>query len=105
MSGEFDDGLVLALLSDAELVEQMWADLRDGYGGEIVDGVHILLNRGWEPERIVERVLAAGMRVALDAFHDGEIAAGELVLSADALQAGMDVLRPYLPQPEDLPLD
>ena len=105
MSGEFDDGVVLALLSDAELMEQLWDDLRDGYGGEIVDGVHILLNRGWEPDQIVGRVLAAGMRGALDEFSAGELSAGELVLCADALQAGMDVLRPYLPQPGDLPLD
>ena len=44
-----DDELDLKTLADDELVEQMHDDLYDGLKEEIVDGVAILLDRGWAP--------------------------------------------------------
>ena len=44
-----DDELDLKTLADDELVEQMHDDLYDGLKEEIIDGVKILLDRGWAP--------------------------------------------------------
>ncbi len=47
---EYDDDIVLADLSDEELVEQMHDDLYDGLKEEIEEGTNILLERGWSAE-------------------------------------------------------
>ena len=57
-----DDEIVLADLSDEELVEQMHDDLYDGLADEIIEGTNILLGRGWTPSRVLDEVLVAGMR-------------------------------------------
>ena len=47
--------IILADLSDAELVEQMFDDLYDGLADEISEGTHILLGRGWAAKRYSTR--------------------------------------------------
>ena len=49
MSDDMEDDLVLSELDDDELVEQMHDDLYDGMAAEVVEGVNILLERGWTP--------------------------------------------------------
>ena len=45
---EYDDeDIILADLSDDELVEQMHDDLYDGLKEEIEEGTNILLSRDW----------------------------------------------------------
>lgn len=44
-----DEEIILADLSDDELVEQMMDDLYDGMKAEIEESVIILLERGWTP--------------------------------------------------------
>ena len=44
-----DDEIVLADLSDEDLVKQMHDDLYDGLAEEIAEGTQILLDRGWAP--------------------------------------------------------
>ena len=46
MADEADD-LDLSTLDDDELVQQMHEDLYDGLADEILEGVNILLGRGW----------------------------------------------------------
>jgi 5-methyltetrahydrofolate--homocysteine methyltransferase len=43
------DDLDLRSLDDEELVKQMQDDLYDGLREEVAEGVHILLERGWQP--------------------------------------------------------
>src|SRR6185437_6585516 len=42
----------LKALADDELVEQMHNDLYDGMAPEIVQGMNILLGRGWGPDKV-----------------------------------------------------
>ena len=42
-----EEEIILADLSDEDLVVQMHDDLYDGLGEEIVEGTNILLERGW----------------------------------------------------------
>ena len=44
-----DDEIILSELDDDELVQQMHDDLYDGLQEEVVEGVNILLGRGWTP--------------------------------------------------------
>jgi methylmalonyl-CoA mutase cobalamin-binding domain/chain len=91
-----DDDLDLNSLSDDELVEQMWDDLYDGLAGEIEDGVRILLGRGWTPYDILTRALVEGMRIVGVDFRDGILFVPEVLMSANAMKAGMFILRPLL---------
>jgi methylmalonyl-CoA mutase cobalamin-binding domain/chain len=91
-----DGDLDLNSLSDEELVEQMHDDLYDGLNDEIVDGVHILLERGWTPYDTLTKALVAGMKVVGDDFRDGILFVPEVLMSANAMKAGMQVLRPLL---------
>ncbi|MFM8701635.1 MAG: corrinoid protein [Hyphomicrobiales bacterium] len=83
-------------LSDDELVEQMHDDLYDGLGDEIVEGVNILLERSWTPYDILTKALVEGMRIVGVDFRDGILFVPEVLMSANAMKAGMALLRPLL---------
>jgi len=91
-----DDDIDLASLSDDELVEQMHDDLYDGLQEEIEDAVNILLERGWAPYDILTKALVEGMRIVGVDFRDGILFVPEVLLSANAMKAGMFILRPLL---------
>ena len=55
------DDLDLATLSNEDLVAQMHDDLYDGLKEEIVEGVTILLKRGWTPYKVLTTALVDGM--------------------------------------------
>jgi methylmalonyl-CoA mutase cobalamin-binding domain/chain len=90
------DDLDLNTLDDEELVEQMHDDLYDGLADEIVDGVNILLGRGWAPYDVLTKALVEGMRIVGIDFRDGILFVPEVLQSANAMKAGMGVLRPLL---------
>src|SRR5919107_1776619 len=68
------DELDLNTLSDEELVEQMHDDLYDGLKKEI----------------------EAGMKVVGEDFRDGILFVPEVLMAANAMKAGMSILRPLL---------
>jgi methylmalonyl-CoA mutase cobalamin-binding domain/chain len=86
----------LAELGDADLVKQMHDDLYDGLKEEIEEGVHILLDRGWTPYKALTEALVEGMRIVGEDFRDGILFVPEVLLSANAMKAGMAILRPLL---------
>src|SRR3954469_23567104 len=91
-----DDDIVLADLSDEDLVAQMHDDLYDGMAPEIREGTNILLGRGWGPERVLNDALVEGMRIVGIDFRDGILFVPEVLLAANAMKAGMAILRPLL---------
>ena len=88
--------LDLRSLSDEELVQQMHDDLYDGLKEEIEEGVHILLERGWTPYKLLTEALVEGMRIVGIDFRDGILFVPEVLLAANAMKAGMFILRPLL---------
>ena len=88
--------LDLRSLSDEELAQQMHDDLYDGLKEEIVESVHILLERGWAPYRVLTEALVEGMRIVGIDFRDGILFVPEVLLAANAMKAGMFILRPLL---------
>jgi len=97
MTEEYDDeDIILADLSNEELVEQMHDDLYDGMADEIAEGTQILLDRGWEATRVLEEALVAGMTIVGVDFRDGILFVPEVLLAANAMKAGMALLKPIL---------
>jgi len=86
----------LAALSDEELTEQLHNDLYDGLADEITAGTNILLARGWSPDRVLNDALVEGMRIVGIDFRDGILFVPEVLLAANAMKAGMAILRPLL---------
>ena len=93
---EEEDDLILSELSDEELVPQMQDDLYDGLEEEVVEGVEILLERGWEPYRVLTEALVGGMTVVGNDFRNGILFVPEVLLAAKAMKAGMAILKPLL---------
>jgi 5-methyltetrahydrofolate--homocysteine methyltransferase len=91
-----DDDLILSELPDEELVPQMHDDLYDGLKDEVVEGVNILLERGWTPYDVLTQALVAGMKIVGDDFRDGILFVPEVLLAANSMKAGMAVLKPLL---------
>ncbi|MEK9579000.1 MAG: corrinoid protein [Acidimicrobiales bacterium] len=91
-----DDEIDLNALSDEDLTAQMHDDLYDGLGEEIEEGTNILLSRGWDANRVLNDALVEGMRIVGIDFRDGILFVPEVLLAANAMKAGMAILRPLL---------
>src|SRR6266436_3818019 len=90
------DDLDLSTLPDDELVAQMHDDLYDGLLPEVEEGVRILLKRSWTPYDVLTKALVEGMRIVGIDFRDGILFVPEVLLAANAMKAGMAILRPLL---------
>ncbi|HCI01166.1 MAG TPA: cobalamin-binding protein [Alphaproteobacteria bacterium] len=91
-----DDDLDLNTLNDDELVEQMGDDLYDGLKEEIEVATRILLDRGWTPYDVLTKSLVAGMTIVGEDFRDGILYVPEVLMAANAMKAGMAILKPLL---------
>ena len=91
-----EDDIVLAELSDEDLVLQMHDDLYDGLKEEIEEGTTILLDRGWSAEKVLGEALVDGMTIVGIDFRDGILFVPEVLLSANAMKGGMSILKPLL---------
>ncbi len=91
-----EDDIVLSELDDDELTLQMHDDLYDGLKEEIEEAVNILLGRGWEPYVVLTKALVEGMRIVGIDFRDGILFVPEVLLAANAMKAGMAILKPLL---------
>jgi methylmalonyl-CoA mutase cobalamin-binding domain/chain len=91
-----NEDIDLKSLSDDDLVAQMHDDLYDGLKEEIEESVQLLLARGWTPYDVLTKALVEGMRIVGEDFRDGILFVPEVLLSANAMKAGMTILRPLL---------
>ena len=93
---EQEDDIILSELNDEELVAQMFDDLYDGLKEEVEEGVNILLERKWEPYRVLTEALVGGMTIVGNDFRDGILFVPEVLLAANAMKGGMAILKPLL---------
>jgi 5-methyltetrahydrofolate--homocysteine methyltransferase len=91
-----NDDIVLSELADDELTEQMHDDLYDGLAEEIAEGTQILLGRGWNAKKVLDEALVGGMNIVGEDFRDGILFVPEVLLAANAMKAGMAILKPIL---------
>ena len=95
---DYDDEeeIILSELNDDELVEQMHDDLYNGLRDEIIEGTNILLERKWGPDKVLNDALVEGMRIVGIDFRDGILFVPEVLMAANAMKGGMEILRPLL---------
>jgi 5-methyltetrahydrofolate--homocysteine methyltransferase len=93
-----EDDLDLSTLPDDELVEQMHDDLYNGLKEEVAEGTQILLDREWDANKVLNEALVAGMTIVGIDFRDGILFVPEVLMSANAMKAGMALLKPLLSQ-------
>ena len=97
MSEQYEgEEIILAELPDEELVEQIHDDLYEGLAAEIAEATRILLDRGWSATRVLNEALVAGMNIVGADFRDGILFVPEVLMSANAMKAGMALLKPIL---------
>src|SRR5512137_618841 len=90
--GEFN----LRDLNDQELIEQVHDDLYNGLKAEVEEATRLFLERGWSAEKTLNDALVEGMRIVGIDFRDGILFVPEVLLAANAMKAGMEILRPLL---------
>ena len=56
----------------------------------------ILLDRGWTPYDVLTKSLVAGMTIVGEDFRDGILYVPEVLMAANAMKAGMAILKPLL---------
>jgi corrinoid protein of di/trimethylamine methyltransferase len=83
-------------LSDEDLFLQMQDDLYDGLREEIVAETNDALTRGFTPQQILDQGLVAGMEIVGVDFRDGILFVPEVLMAANAMKGGMEILRPLL---------
>ena len=91
-----EDDLDLSTLPDDELVEQMHDDLYNGLKEEVAEGTQILLDRDWSANKVLNTALVDGMTIVGIDFRDGILFVPEVLMSANAMKAGMALLKPLL---------
>ena len=83
-------------LPDDELWLQMQDDLYDGMKAEVADETNEALRRGYTPTQVLDKGLVAGMDVVGVDFRDGVLFVPEVLMAANAMKAGMEIIRPLL---------
>jgi 5-methyltetrahydrofolate--homocysteine methyltransferase len=74
----------------------MHDDLYNGLKEEVAEGTQIFLDRGWDANKILNEALVAGMTIVGIDFRDGILFVPEVLMSANAMKAGMALLKPLL---------
>ena len=93
---ENDEEIILSELPDDELIEQMHDHIYDGLAQEIAEGTRILLERGWDAPDVLKEALVGGMAAVGVDFRDGILFVPEVLMSTNAMKAGMSLLKPIL---------
>ena len=83
-------------LSDEDLWLQMQDDLYDGMKEEVAAETRAALARGYSPQEVLAQGLVAGMDIVGVDFRDGVLFVPEVLMAANAMKAGMEILRPLL---------
>src|SRR6186713_3152653 len=83
-------------LSDDDLWLQIQDDLYDGMKPEVVAETHEALRRGYGATDVLGKGLVAGMDIVGVDFRDGILFVPEVLMAANAMKAGMEILRPLL---------
>jgi methylmalonyl-CoA mutase cobalamin-binding domain/chain len=91
-----EEAFDLNSLNDQELTEQVHDDLYNGLKEEVEEATHIFLARGWSAEKVLNDALVEGMRIVGIDFRDGILFVPEVLLAANAMKGGMEILRPLL---------
>lgn len=71
-------------------------DVLEGDGEALIDRLKNLLDKGWDPRELLQDGMLAAMEVIGQRFKDGTVFIPEVLISARALNEGVELLEPYL---------
>jgi 5-methyltetrahydrofolate--homocysteine methyltransferase len=78
------------------IIEKIYSDVLNGHQKEVVVEVKNALKQGAPPLIIMNNGMIAAMQEVGRLFEAGEYYVPEMLVAARAMQAGMNVLKPYL---------
>ena len=67
-----------------------------GSRAEVEEATRLFLERGWSAEKTLNDALVEGMRIVGIDFRDGILFVPEVLLAANSMKGGMEILRPLL---------
>ena len=79
-----------------EILQEISELLQRGRAPKVKELVAKALEEGVKPQVILENALLTGMSVVGDKFRKNEVFVPEVLVAARAMNAGVDILRPYL---------
>ena len=80
----------------AKIFKKIIEAIEDGEIEEVVELVEEALEDEEEPTDIMNKGLIEGMNVVGELFKEGELFVPEVLMSANDMEAGMELIRPYL---------
>lgn len=80
----------------AKIFKKIIEAIEDGEIEEVVELVEEALEDEEEPTDIMNKGLIEGMNVVGELFKEGELFVPEVLMSANAMEAGMELIRPFL---------
>ncbi|MDX1413648.1 MAG: corrinoid protein [Candidatus Promineifilaceae bacterium] len=78
------------------MFEELHGFVINGDGDDVGSYVQGALEQGVDPSKILNEGLILPMREVGDRFESGEFFVPEMLIAARAMEAGLDILRPYL---------
>jgi corrinoid protein of di/trimethylamine methyltransferase len=85
--------------------EELFEKLKNGVveyeEDEVKEASQQALDEGYDALEMIMDGLAAGMEIVGDLYDRNEYFVPEVLMCADALYAGLDILRPHVPEKED----
>ncbi len=81
---------------DPSLRDKIYTQILEGDRDTIISTVKAAIEAGEVPLPLISEVLSPALREIGEKFSDGTIYLPELIMSAEAMQAAMDVLQPVL---------
>ncbi len=78
------------------MIARIYADVLQGNNKEVTGDIRVALKQGILPNIIMNTAMIAAMQEVGRLFEAGEYYVPEMLVAARAMQAGMNVLKPYL---------
>ncbi len=79
-----------------KILKQISEDLQNGKQEEVKEGIKEAVETGVDPQKILEEGLLGGMSIIGEKFKNNEVFVPEVLVSARAMNTGMEVLQPRL---------
>lgn len=86
-----------------QIIIQIYSNVLDGQQKDIIISIQNALKLGISAKNILSDGLIAGMQKVGELFEAGEYYVPEMLVAARAMQAGMNILKPYLAESEAHP--
>ncbi len=90
------------MADEQELLEKMKDGVINYKVQEVADWAQQVLDEGHDPLNAVMNGLSAGMEEVGRLFESEEYYVPEVLMCADALYGGLDILRPHIPKQDDV---